>query len=263
MKSYIIKVTLICSAFGFLSCSTGKTYVKTVSYYGVPSGDNTNYYKVNIESNSKLSKLNYESGWYPESALDRLFGNTSSDATVKVLETQDALTTQYNETIIELNKKWLEKASDINVGDSELQAYLNARRRLLAYPNLGFMPIQNSFELEYNPERSLAVAHANEKFAIVISANPNEVVGKISSFAESDQTTMEINRIGNLLKNDRTNDLIKLKARYEVDKEFDQKVLVHQLESLKNLADTGAAGVSKDEALREIQVLRTLIENMQ
>ncbi|WP_421765483.1 hypothetical protein [Ekhidna sp.] len=259
-----LQILLYCALVIFLisSCSTGKTYVKTISYYGVPSSNNTNYYKVNIESNSKLSKLNYESGWYPESALDRLFGNTSSDATIKVLETQNVLTDQYNETIVALNRKWLDAAADIEVPDSELQTYLNARRRLLAYPNLGFMPLKNAFELEYNPERSIAIAHANEKFAIVVSANPNEVVGKISSFAESDKTTMEINRIGNLLKTDFANSIIKMKAKYEVDNEFDNKILVSQLQTLNSLAKRGAGAVTQDEAIREVLTLKTLIESL-
>lgn len=252
MKKLVYCLIVLCS------CTSGKTLVDTVGYYAITSGDNTNYYRVRIESNSKLSKLNYKSGWYPTRAIDRLFGNVTSDEAVKTLEVQEILRAQYDKKIVELNQKWLDAAGNPQTPLDTLLALMDARKRILAYPSSS-EPFPNSFEIEYNPEKGLAILHSDEKFVVVVSSDPNEVVGKISAFAESDQTALQIKSISNVIRGQNENEVKALDAKYRINKLNDSTVLAGQIERLHGLAQD--EDQDTDRIIKEINAVIGLLNN--
>lgn len=242
-----------------ISCSSGKTTVDTISYYAVPSGDNINYYRVKIKGESKLSQLKYKSGWYPTEALDQLFGNISSDESQNALAVQDKLRNQYNEAIIDVNKSYLNAAKDTSVSNYELNKLMMARKRVLAYPNSSLI-VPNSVEIEYNPLQNFAISHSNEKFAIIVSANPNEVVGRIASFSESDKTSSEIKKLSQIFEQQSVNRYYEIQAESTVDQKTDSLIISPLLELLKSSSRSPAK--SDKQLLNEVDGLIKLLEEL-
>lgn len=240
------------------SCSSGKTRLDTVNYYSVSNGDNVNYYRIRIDNKSKLSKVKYKSGWYPTRAVDRLFGSVTSNEAIKYLEIQEIIRKQYDKRIIEVNELWLKAAGNPATSTDSLKKIMKARKRILAYP-YSTDPFEDAFEVEYNPEKGLAIHHSDEKFVIAISANPNEVMDNISAFAESDQTSLQIKNISNVIRRQNENEIKIIEAKYQANKSNDSTVLAFQIDKILRLTDQ--TDISTSRLLNEIGALKILINN--
>ncbi len=49
--------------FTLAACTTGPMTVREVHYFAVPNGENSNYYRLRAEANTKLGVGEYRSGW--------------------------------------------------------------------------------------------------------------------------------------------------------------------------------------------------------
>ncbi len=67
-----------------VACTTGPMDVREVRYWAVSNGKETNYYRLRVTGATRLGVAGYKSGWFPARAVDRLFGDVSSDDGARV-----------------------------------------------------------------------------------------------------------------------------------------------------------------------------------
>lgn len=175
--------------------------IEEVHYFAVPNANNTNYYRLRVRAHTRLSVASFREGWFPATAVDALFGDVSEDSSGESLGAKLTLRGLYREAVVAVTKQWLNAAKNGEEEDAVLQGLHNARRRVLAYPSPNGEPYQNSVEVEYNPAKGVALQRAGEKLVFVLSANPDEVVGKIANFVQSEKTSLAIKQLGDLVSN--------------------------------------------------------------
>lgn len=243
-----------------MSCSTGRMVIKEQHYYAVRRGDDANYYRLKLRAKTFLGDAEYRSGWFPSHAVDSLFGDVTSGGGAKALETRRAIEKQIREKIVETDRAWLNKAADPEASDKELEKLLEARRRVLAYPIWEASPVKGTFEIEYNPARGVAMAHADEKLVFVLSSDPDEVIGKIANFAETDKTVLSINQFAKITAQRVRNQIAADEAAEEVNKRIDN--LIHaQMQKALEVLDPFSFDKT-EQAISEIDTLLRLLESI-
>jgi hypothetical protein len=234
--------------------------ISEVHYFWVSNGDTANYYRLRVDGQTSLGVAQFRSGWYPARAVDSLFGSVSSDGAIAALEARNQIEMDISGKILSTNKAWLDAAADVNSTPDKLARLLEARRRVLAYPNSAKPPMEGAFEMEFNPAKGVALFHADEKLVFILSSNPDEVVGKIKNFAESEQTVLSINQLSKVVVQRSRNAAGAQTAVEDVNKKSDVLVLAQLKKSLvtaKNLETPRA------DAIREIDLLLNLVTAVQ
>jgi hypothetical protein len=239
-------------AFALGACTTGPMNVREAHYFAVPNGENTNYYRLRVDAETRLGVAGYRSGWFPARAVDRLFGEVTSEAGAAEVDVRTKIETEINARILETTKSWLEEAVKPDADSQKLDRLLAARRRVLAYPSSLGEPYPKTFEIEHNPSVGVATRYADEKLVFVLGSNPDEVIGRIASFVEDDKTVLTINRLSGVITQSRTNQIASREARQDLAKDADSRVHRRIQEALK------AATVT--DALSQVETLLILLE---
>jgi len=243
-----------------VSCSTGKMKISEMHYYAVPGEYNTNYFRLKVNADTILGDAEYRSGFFPATAVDSLFGDVSSEGGAKALEARRQLEKQIRDSLVKVNAEYQEKARNPDTTEQELDKLLQARRRILAYPRWNPEGLRDTVEIDYNPSKGVAIRRWDQKLVFVLSSNPDEVVGKIANFAESDKTALSINQFAKVIAQRSRNEIAAQQAAEEVNLELDR--LIHEQIKKALLALDSPTAASKDMAIREIDVLIQLLDNV-
>jgi len=203
-------------AVALAACTTGPMNVREVHYFAVPNGENTNYYRLRVDAQTRLGVAGYRSGWFPARAVDRLFGEINSEAGAAEIDVRTKIETEINARILETTKGWLEEAVKLTPDRDKLDRLLAARRRILAYPSSIGEPYPKTFEIEHNPAIGVATRYADEKLVFVLGSNPDEVIGRIASFVEEDKSVLTINRLSGVITQTRVNQVASREAQQEL-----------------------------------------------
>jgi hypothetical protein len=249
----------VITLFSLCACTTGPMNVREVHYYAVPNGENTNYYRLRVEADTKLGVAGYRSGYFPARNVDSLFGDVSSEGGAASLAVRLQIEQQINEKILSTNQAWLEEAAKPNADANLLEGLLRARRRILAYPISDGQPYKGAFEIEYNPAKGVHTRYADEKLLFILGSDPDQVVSQIANFAESDKTVLSINQLSNVLAQRVRNDIAGQQAVEQVNRGVDGLVS-KQIEKARKVADNPAT--LPGEAIREIDTLIILLNGV-
>jgi hypothetical protein len=237
-------------------CTTGPMDVREVRYWAVANGEDTNYYRMRVSGATRLGVAGYKSGWFPARAVDRLFGDVSSEGGVAELQVRSELEAQIAQKIKETQGAWLNAAADPNADEGLLRKLMEARRRVLAYPASTVVPYPGAIEVEYNPGVGVATRYADEKLVFVLASNPDEIIASLARFVEEDKTTLTINRMAGLLTQRAAAEVAAKKGTLEVDKASDPRMRA----SLGSAREKLAAGTTKPAALEAVDVLLTIVD---
>ena len=109
------------------------------------------------------------------------------------LKTREEIEKLINTNVFITTKGWLEAAATTNATVIDLERLEKARKRVLQYPGPEVLP--EGVLMDYNPITGLVQFHSDEKLIFLLSSDPNEVIGKIVNFTESDETVLSINRL--------------------------------------------------------------------
>ena len=230
----------ICSCitvlFTILISGCGVTNINERYYYAVPSSiqgdESVNYYRLTLTGSSWFGVVQYKSGYFPARAVDSYLGNVELDKGARELEIEDKLMSVIDKATL---KTWQDYISEIKVNDKILSQNTDktilsldkARRLLLQYPK------KSGTEIDYNPAGNIVTMNANNKLCFFMSSNPDEVMSKISSFAEDEKTIQSINRLSLVISEPKTKEAsvadIQLKSQ-----ELQMNTIAARMLELKN-----------------------------
>ena len=244
-----------------VSCSLGQMDIRETHYYAVPGEQNTNYFRLNVKAKTILGDAEYRSGYFPSTAVDNLFGDVSAEGGAEALEAKRILEAQIRDSLIQVNAKYQEKARDPDTSEQELDKLLQARRRILAYPRWQPEVLRDTIEIDYNPSKGIAIRRSDEKLVFILSSNPDEVVGKITNFAESDKTVYSINQFAQVIAQRSRNDIAAQEATEAVNVKIDN-LIYEQIQKALSILGESPTAESKELAIKEIDVLIQLLDNV-
>jgi hypothetical protein len=192
------------------SCGTMK--VRETHYYAVEDENNTNVFRLKITATSVLGEAKYQSGYFPSSAVDRVFGDIKGAGGTEELQIHESLATEIRSATLKTTKRYLQIASNPKSTYEEIQKALNVRRTILAYPSLNSpLPIDSRI-IDYVPGRGIVLKNSDSKMVFVFSSNPDDVIGNIKNFAESDQTALAVSRLAQVTLQQTSNDVAEQEA---------------------------------------------------
>lgn len=258
----IALVTLLCN--GCVSFKPAQMNVKEVFYVAVASGESTNYFRVTIKANSILGVAAYESGWFPSSAVDRLYGS-GGESDAKTLLNEQKIKGEFDKAYLDAYKNYLKAAKDTSSSDEEIANRLAALKRIRAVPGEGTSLPDGAKEIEYDPVSNLTLRHSGEKFVIAFSSNPNDVLDGIKSAAASNESGAAILRLSELLSQQNQQE----NAVLSVEKINTQRFAAMLAQRLNSAVETLKSIESKEKtdapaALAqlkyEVETLLTLVE---
>lgn len=243
--------------FVFLSaCSKGTLDTSEVYYLRVSGPEHNAYMKVVVKTNSVGNKVELRQGWYPSEAVDALFGDLSSQNSVKSNESRDKIRAQYSEALASTIEAYLEKAKDPNTTLKDLESYLKAisRVKLMVRNNIENIPGVDS--IEYDVSSDVLHRRSGQKLVFVFSADPNDVIAGIESFANHSATKAEISKLVKYVSDREKSDVaIKLELS-KIAKNKRDKLIFSQIE----IANTSLnARLTKEEALVRVNRLLQLL----
>jgi hypothetical protein len=250
---------VIAAVFGLsmaASCATGPMAIAEKRYYAVPGQDHTNYFRLRVAGQTKLSVADYRSGWFPTEAVDSLYGDISPTSNLPSLRARTALEEEISAAVLQVERAWLAAAQDPRTTQAELDELQQARRRVVmapASPNA----LTGAVEIEFDPRKGIAVRHSDEKLVFVLAANPDEVIGKIAQFAEDQKTALEVERLGSVVEQRVRNDAAALEGRSTVGSRLDG-VLSQQLA----IARSGLESETRDGVMARIDLLVDLLDSI-
>jgi hypothetical protein len=192
------------------SCGTMK--IRETHYYAVEDENNTNVYRLKITAKSVLGEAKYQSGYFPASAVDRVFGDIKGSGGTGELQIHEALTTEIRNATLSTTQNYLQVASDPDSTDEDIQKALNVRRNILAYPSLSTELPMDARIIDYNPGLGIVLKNSDSKMVFVFSSNPDNVIGNIKNFAESDQTALAVSRLAQVTSQQTRNDVAEEEA---------------------------------------------------
>jgi len=246
---------LLAGLFWTGGCTTGPMRIGETWYYKVSNGTNANYFRLTVNADTQIGVSEYRSGFFPARSVDSLFGEVSSRSGLDALKTREEIEKLINTNVFKTTKAWLEAAANTNSTDADFERLGKARKRVLEYP--GPEVLQECTQMDYNPITGLVQFHSDEKLIFLLASDPNEVIGKIANFTESDETVMSINRLAGTVMQYRTEETAARKAGFEAKKDTDAVIyqaLQYSLQVMTNLTTTSARAIS------EIDVLLPLVE---
>ncbi len=260
LANFTKRLLLTSSVLLVASCSLGGMSIQETHYYAVTNGNNTNYFRLQVNAQTIMGDAEYRSGWFPSRAVDNVFGDVSSENGARQLSAKSDIENIYLESVKKTTRNYLEKASDVETSAETLEKYQIARHRVRRYPiwNLGAAP--NSVVIEYDPEIGIVEMHGDEKLIFILSSDPDEVVGNISNFAESDKTVLSIQNFTKVFQQRVKNDI--------AGKNAEAEVISGSMRLVSGQIDTAVDQIINDKvdpvesARREVEVLIHLINSV-
>ena len=249
---------MVCTVLGLSGCvSSGPMTVTEVSYLAVPSGDNTNFYRISVLAETYLGVSHYDSGWFPADTVDRLYGSTAKSGAGRARKTEQDIRAYIDDAIKNTTQGYLLAAQDPDTSEVDILKWLTAQRRVRAMAGDGIPLPQGAIEVEYDPAKNLALRHAGQKRVFVLASNPDDVIKAIKGFAQSEETSATVLRLAEVIKQRNINDIEKALAEMVVQQKIND-VIVSQI---NGALDVTKDKVDRDTLLTEIETLLMLIES--
>jgi hypothetical protein len=252
-------IFLSLAIFSITACTTGPMNIREIHYFAAPNGENTNYYRLRVEANTRLGVAGYRSGWFPADAVDYAFGDVSTTGGTEALKIRNKIKEQINEKILQTNLAWLDAAAKPDAKIDKLNGLLQARRRVLAYPINDKPPYEGASEIEYNPAKNVNIRFSDDKLIFVLSSDPDTVVANIASFSENQETALAIDRLAGVIAQRARNEIIAAEAVGEVNKKIDN-LIFKQINLAQGVAASPETKIAA--AIDEINTLLILLEGM-
>ena len=244
--------SLVFLFWGCASMDVQETY-----YVAVPSGKNTNYYRIRITGRALMGDAQYDAAWFSSNTIDNLYSNvTNSNAAESInLEKsiKQGLTKQYEKT----HKAYLIAAANPQTSDAEITQWMKILRRLRAAPSSKTPLPAGGLELEFNPLENLITRRSGQKLVMVLSSNPGTVINEIKGFAEADKTSAAILRMAKVVEENRDKNNQQEVAKVEAaDGQF--LLISNQL----NNAIIASENADKQQLIQQMTTLLILAENL-
>jgi hypothetical protein len=250
--------TLLGSALLLTLVGCGTMRINETHYYAVEDQNNTNVFRLKITGKSRLGDAKYQSGYYPSYAVDRVFGDIRGNGGTADLEAQEALATEIRNATLKTTKNYLQLASESNSTDEAIQKALNARRNILAYPSLNTGLPANSRIIDYRPSQGIVLRNAGSKMVYVFSSNPDDVIGNIKNFAESDLTALAVSRLAQVTSQQTRNNVVELEATLSVMEEGITNQITQFIENL-----LGDGDADKTIMVEQLTILNAYLKGVQ
>jgi len=237
---------LIC--LSVVGCTDGPLDIKERYYLNVTDDRNTNHYRITVSAHTQLSKAEFRQGWYPEDAVDALFGNVSEEAGIEQLRTERTLRENINKTLIALDEKYQQALlkEDSSKRDKELKAIRKARSELFLVPLPEHGRDSDSRTIEYHPAKNLITRRSGQKLLFILSADPDKIIEDIAEFSESEKTQAEILDFAKLVVDATTSNVQVRKARAQFAQANDAQIASEIQQTLQ--AINGISSIGSDEA---------------
>lgn len=234
--------------------------VLETSYLAVPSGDNTNFYRITIKGNTRIGVSNYDSGWFPAYSVDRLYGAASTDTDrSRRLVVEEDLRKLYDDAIAATTRGYLQAAQNPDTSEDRIAGWLTAQRRVRAVAGDGVPLPDGAVEVEYDPSANIHLRHSGEKRVFVLASNPTDVIDAINGFAQSEETGASVLRLAEVIRQQRISETDQAEAVMEVEKRTNG-VIVSQIDGV---LEALAGDLDKDALQSEVEALLLLIESAQ
>ncbi|MFT5547751.1 hypothetical protein [Rheinheimera aquimaris] len=259
-RIHAVKLTRQACAFVFALTLTrcAGMDVQEVYYVAVPSGDNTNYYRVRVQASAKLGDANYDAAWFSAHSVDALYGDVSTSNAAESLNVENAMRSALNEELEKAYKAYLTVAASPTATNAELATWMQVLKRLRAMPGSMTPLPTGAIEIEYNPVENLITRRAGQKLVMVMSSDPTQVINGIKGFSQSTETSASVLKLTDVLQQQQKN--LSDKEQAEIASATDNFTLIaRQL----NLALESAATAEQDELLRRVISLLTVAESLQ
>jgi hypothetical protein len=258
----MVRLAAVTAVTALAGAGCGQTHVTETHYYAIPNGNNTNYYRLTVDAYTVLGDSEYRSGYFPTRAVDNVFGEVTTAGGVSAIAVRTELEAAYNQRVLETTKAWLQEAANPDGDPAKLRTLLETRRRILSYPASIGSPLEGAkaVEIEYNPLKGMILNHSDDKLVFILSSNPDEVIGNISNFAESEQTALSVNQLAGVVAQRVQNDVVSDEAKQTVDRKSDTAVadqIQRAIDATK--ADTTVVGT----AVGQIDAILNLVDAVQ
>lgn len=236
---------------GLTACGSGSMRVKEVFYYRVANHTNANYFRLTVDAHTKLGVSELRAGWFPARSVDSLFGDVSSGSGVEALKTRVEAEKFINKKVLEATTNYVNAAIQTNAID--LAPYNRARMQALLYYD---SPPPEGFKImDYDPLAGLVTEHADEKFVMVLSSNPDEVVGKIANFTETDETVLSIHKLTGAMTGNEPEDILQ-KSTQLATVNSEMTGIYHELQSAAKLTDSQSLSNRIASILQQIKSIK-------
>jgi hypothetical protein len=186
----------------------GTMELKSEKYFAVSNGESTNYFRLRAFADTQLGVAEFRSGWFPADAVDALFGDVSNAGGVAAREAQQKIERVFADASVQMATEWKDavmsaaKEPDKD-HEKRLKKLMDARRYLVTAPvpgSDGGIKFDGASTMEYDVARPLWMRHCDEKLVFMLSSNPDEVIGKITAFANDQETAVTLNRLTESLR---------------------------------------------------------------
>ena len=239
--------------------SNGKMTIEETFYLAVPSGENTNFFRVKVTATSEYGVATYDSSWFPADAVDRLYGATSDVGAAAALKTEEDLKAQLNQHILAVNSGYWAAAADPTTDPEVIESWLVAQRRVRSIAGEQTALPSGAIEIEYDPIANLALRHAGQKLVFVLSSDPTQVINAISTFSQDTKTSATVLRLADVIRQQTVNQIAETEARNEAMRHVDSLVVVEVDSALARLE-----GETDVDALRQtVRALQVAVESLQ
>jgi hypothetical protein len=221
-----------------MGCSTKAEFKKTEMFAEYGNNCSAQYYRVTTEIMGKNAQVDYRSGWYDAVAVDALFGNISAEQTI------EAATAKRKKTAIQKTldnyMKALEDGEDATAIAKKKADYESALQGIQGTTTLGDPP-------------SSVLDHADDKFVIILSSDPDKVIELIKGKVQSNNLKDTISYV---LARKNSSQLTRAK--------IDLKILEKKAEQMKQAVETSESGIADDTTIGEVvSILEQLISQME
>lgn len=157
-------IVLLCITLS--ACSTRASFRKVEHFADYGGNGRANYYRVSIEGRGENGKVDYRSGWYDAKAVDELFGNVGQKHTIEAVTASrqgEAIEKTFDNYMKSLEGG--DGAPDVDVARGKWRQSVNA-----------VTGITSAGEGQVG-----AVDHADEKFVMILSNDPEKVIQAIKA----------------------------------------------------------------------------------
>ncbi|WP_102795873.1 hypothetical protein [Bowmanella denitrificans] len=241
-----------CSSFKLANMS-----VNEVFYIAVASGENTNYYRITVNAKSVLGEAEYQAGWYPSHAVDKLYGGGSIHNETRAILTEYELYETFNTAYKTAYQSYLTEAKNPDTSEEKIAKFLLTLKRLRALPGEGTPLPEGAREIEYDPSANMALHHAGQKFVIAFSSNPDQVLQNIKSTSESIDSGATIQRLSGILSHQAQSSKEILKVEKVQSDKFDS-ALVDMMQRVKESLKAGDEVTDKNVGVEQVRLRANL-----
>lgn len=254
-KSYR-RLVITSASLALAACSSGPMTVQETYFLRASNGLDTAYLRVKVTAKTRLGDAEFRQGWFPDYAVDELFGDLSEESQGEALLTRNKLRKRINDKIVKAYDNYLKEAIDPNADEERLQRLMNARKRILLAPVPGPAGLEQVETIEYNTAADIVLRRSGHKLVFVLSNNPDAIIMQMAAFAESAKTEAAVLKMRDLVAGAVTQWAAKLRAQADGQRSMDE-VLIKQLAAAKlNVGDNS----TKESVLLQIYLLLSTLE---